>query len=167
MDEAKLAAAEAYFSTSEQAPADLHKHDAALAHFMEEQATLGRPVVCVTAGGTTVPLELNTVRSIDNFSTGRRGSISAEQFLSLGYAVIYLHRRGCAAPYARTLAALIAPHVDLQLMEALTVNEQRRLELTTKDMAGGEVTTNEKLLEAALSYQAAAADQALLAIPFT
>ena len=38
----------------------------------------GHRVVCVTAGGTAVPLERNTVRSIDNFSTGKRGALSAE-----------------------------------------------------------------------------------------
>ena len=30
------------------------------------------------SGGTTVPLERNTVRYLDNFSEGRRGSSSAE-----------------------------------------------------------------------------------------
>ena len=32
----------------------------------------------ITSGGTTVPLEKNTVRFIDNFSTGTRGATSAE-----------------------------------------------------------------------------------------
>jgi len=35
-------------------------------------------IVCVTSGGTSVPLEKNTVRSIENFSTGKRGAISTE-----------------------------------------------------------------------------------------
>lgn len=42
-----------------------------------------RPVVCVTSGGTTVPLEQNCVRFIDNFSKGTRGALSAEQFLKV------------------------------------------------------------------------------------
>jgi hypothetical protein len=42
-----------------------------------------RPVVCVTSGGTTVPLERNCVRFIDNFSRGLRGALSAERFLSV------------------------------------------------------------------------------------
>lgn len=46
--------------------------------FIEEKRSSGRPVVCISAGGTAVPLEANTVRTIDNFSTGRRGAISAE-----------------------------------------------------------------------------------------
>ena len=37
-----------------------------------------RKIVIITSGGTTVPLEKNTVRFIDNFSTGARGATSAE-----------------------------------------------------------------------------------------
>jgi phosphopantothenate-cysteine ligase len=35
-------------------------------------------VILITSGGTSVPLEKNSVRSIENFSTGMRGAISAE-----------------------------------------------------------------------------------------
>jgi phosphopantothenate-cysteine ligase len=41
------------------------------------------------------------VRSIDNFSTGSRGSISGEKFLEAGYAVIFLHRAAGRCPYSR------------------------------------------------------------------
>ena len=37
-----------------------------------------KKVVFITSGGTVVPLERQTVRFIDNFSTGSRGSLSAE-----------------------------------------------------------------------------------------
>ena len=37
-----------------------------------------RRVVCVTSGGTTVPLEQRCVRYIDNFSSGHRGATSTE-----------------------------------------------------------------------------------------
>ncbi|KAL5964884.1 Phosphopantothenate--cysteine ligase CAB2 [Taenia solium] len=57
------------------------------------------PIACVTSGGTTAPLELNTVRFIDNFSTGSRGAVSAEYFLKLGYAVIFLHRCHSLTPF--------------------------------------------------------------------
>lgn len=40
-----------------------------------------RPIVCVTSGGTTVPLERKCVRYIDNFSAGTRGAMSTEEFL--------------------------------------------------------------------------------------
>ncbi|KAL1500347.1 hypothetical protein AB1Y20_013011 [Prymnesium parvum] len=59
------------------------------------------PVACVTSGGTTVPLERNTVRFIDNFSTGNRGAASVERFLEEGYAVIFVHRAHSAFPFAR------------------------------------------------------------------
>jgi phosphopantothenate-cysteine ligase len=41
------------------------------------------PIACVTSGGTTVPLERNCVRFIDNFSAGTRGAMSTEQFLKV------------------------------------------------------------------------------------
>lgn len=40
--------------------------------------TGSKRVVCVTSGGTTVPLEQRCVRFIDNFSSGHRGSTSTE-----------------------------------------------------------------------------------------
>lgn len=55
----------------------------------------------MTSGGTTVPLETQTVRFIDNFSAGTRGATSAEYFLQEGYAVIFLHRQFSLLPYSR------------------------------------------------------------------
>ncbi|OTF72513.1 hypothetical protein BLA29_009374 [Euroglyphus maynei] len=37
-----------------------------------------RKIILITSGGTTVPMEHNTVRFIDNFSAGTRGSASVE-----------------------------------------------------------------------------------------
>jgi phosphopantothenate-cysteine ligase len=55
-----------------------------LAAFVQQHAAQpARPVVCVTSGGTTVPLERNCVRFIDNFSAGTRGALSTEQFLQV------------------------------------------------------------------------------------
>ena len=68
-----------------------------------------RRVACVTSGGTTVPLERNTVRFIDNFSTGNRGAAMVERLLEAGYAVIFLHRKSSAFPFAR---ALLPPAVS-------------------------------------------------------
>lgn len=48
-----------------------------------------------------MPLERNTVRFIDNFSRGTRGSSSAEKFLKKGYAVIFLHRAQTLEPFLR------------------------------------------------------------------
>eukprot|EP00975_Prorocentrum_lima_P053508 11225172-Prorocentrum_lima.AAC.1 len=76
----------------------------ALRQFLESlQGSSERRVVLVTSGGTTVPLERNTVRFLDNFSTGARGAASAERFLALGYACVFLHRRGSNTPFGRHL----------------------------------------------------------------
>ncbi|KAI3648604.1 hypothetical protein MP228_006458 [Amoeboaphelidium protococcarum] len=69
--------------------------------FMEHQKSLGRKIVLLTSGGTQVPLEKNMVRFIDNFSLGTRGAASAEYFLRLGYAVIFMHREGSLQPFIR------------------------------------------------------------------
>ena len=42
-----------------------------------------RRVAVVTSGGTTVPLERNCVRFVDNFSSGRRGAISTAELLKV------------------------------------------------------------------------------------
>ena len=60
-------------------------------------------IALVTSGGTTIPLEKNTVRFLDNFSTGSRGATSAEHFLARNYLVIFLHRRSSIVPFARDL----------------------------------------------------------------
>eukprot|EP01105_Mastigella_eilhardi_P006300 TRINITY_DN17929_c0_g1_i1.p1 TRINITY_DN17929_c0_g1~~TRINITY_DN17929_c0_g1_i1.p1 ORF type:complete len:301 (+),score=105.82 TRINITY_DN17929_c0_g1_i1:113-1015(+) len=62
-----------------------------------------RKIALVTSGGTTVPLERNTVRFIDNFSKGSRGAASAELFLRAGYAVIFMHRTDSKMPFQRKI----------------------------------------------------------------
>ena len=72
-----------------------------MAEFLAKKCD-GKTVVLVTSGGTSVPLEKNTVRSVENFSTGQRGSLSVEHFLkhSNEIKVIYFHRRGnCKLPF--------------------------------------------------------------------
>ena len=75
--------------------------------FVVRHAAHHRPVVLVTSGGTVADLEKNSVRCLDNFSTGLRGAISCEEFLKRGYAVIHLWREGSASPYARVLSQCI------------------------------------------------------------
>ena len=77
-------------------------------------------MICITSGGTTVPLEQRCVRYIENFASGQRGAAATEYtqipsplvfachrsacclelsvvkcryFLKAGYAVIFIHRR--------------------------------------------------------------------------
>ncbi|KAK9834914.1 hypothetical protein WJX81_008277 [Elliptochloris bilobata] len=64
---------------------------------------LRRPIVCVTSGGTCVPLERRCVRFIDNFSGGTRGALSTEHFLQAGYAVIFLNRKHSIQPFTKGL----------------------------------------------------------------
>ncbi|NP_001072632.1 phosphopantothenate--cysteine ligase [Xenopus tropicalis] len=72
-----------------------------MAEFARDHGSRGTRVVLITSGGTKVPLESRTVRFLDNFSSGRRGSASAEYFLQAGYAVIFLHRHRSMYPYSR------------------------------------------------------------------
>ncbi|KAK3935600.1 hypothetical protein QBC46DRAFT_45954 [Diplogelasinospora grovesii] len=89
-----------YFSTNPP-PKDLAKHEALARDFINFHAAAGSRVVLVTSGGTTVPLEKQTVRFIDNFSAGTRGATSAEYFLEEGYAVLFLHRQFSLLPFSR------------------------------------------------------------------
>lgn len=82
-------------------PKNLEDERSRVKSFLERHA--GKRVAFVTSGGTTVPLEKNTVRFIDNFSGGMRGSISAETFLEQGYVVIFMHRKGSMQPFLRWL----------------------------------------------------------------
>ena len=82
-------------------PANLDKRSALARTFIQQHAEANRRVALVTSGGTTVPLENQTVRFIDNFSAGTRGATSAEYFLEAGYAVIFLHRQFSLLPYSR------------------------------------------------------------------
>lgn len=87
-------AATEYFNTNP-APKALSQHQALVNEFIQFhlENDPDRRIALVTSGGTTVPLENQTVRFIDNFSAGTRGSTSAEYFLQSGYAVIFLHRQ--------------------------------------------------------------------------
>lgn len=91
-----------------------HKLQTFIKRHTGSNGQLTRPIACVTSGGTTVPLERNCVRFIDNFSAGTRGAMSTEQFLQVG-AHLQLHQqistlRNCSihnySPCSRRLATL-------------------------------------------------------------
>ena len=82
-------------------PQNLDSHAKLAKAFISHHLQSNRAVVLVTSGGTTVPLENQTVRFVDNFSAGTRGATSAEYFLEAGYAVIFLHRQFSLLPYSR------------------------------------------------------------------
>ena len=62
---------------------------------------INNKMILVTGGGTIIPMEKNTVRYIDNFSTGTRAAACVEYFLENGYSVVHLTRTGCVQPFAR------------------------------------------------------------------
>ncbi|KAK8073718.1 hypothetical protein PG994_004617 [Apiospora phragmitis] len=143
----------AYFS-SNPPPKALTSHVEQARSFINHHASLKRRVVLVTSGGTTVPLEKQTVRFIDNFSAGTRGATSAEYFLEAGYAVIFLHRQFSLLPYSRHYSHSTDCFLDF-LHEA----------------DDGSVVANpthqEKMLSVLRKYNDAKRERKLLMIPFT
>ncbi|KAI9505871.1 Phosphopantothenate--cysteine ligase cab2 [Coemansia spiralis] len=99
LSERKVIDPDTYFDDNKP-PANLRWANGRVSEFVAQQPK-ERPIALVTSGGTTVPLENNTVRFVDNFSAGTRGSSSAEQFLASGYAVIYLYRDQSLQPFNR------------------------------------------------------------------
>ncbi|TGO57181.1 hypothetical protein BCON_0068g00110 [Botryotinia convoluta] len=142
-----------YFSENPP-PATLEKHTSLAEEFINFHAAAGRRVVLVTSGGTTVPLERQTVRFIDNFSAGTRGATSAEYFLEAGYAVIFLHRQFSLQPYSRHYSHATDCFLDF-LHEgpdgSVVANDEYR----------------EKMLKVLRQYNAAKSKNLLLTLPFT
>lgn len=142
-----------YFSENPSPPA-LEKHTALAKDFINFHAAAGRRVALVTSGGTTVPLERQTVRFIDNFSAGTRGGTSAEYFLESGYAVIFLHRQFSLLPYSRHYSHATDCFLDF-LHEGpngtVEANEEYR----------------EKMLTVLREYNSAKQKNLLLTLPFT
>ncbi len=135
-------------------PKTLHSHVTLANAFIERHLCHQRRVVLVTSGGTTVPLENQTVRFIDNFSAGTRGATSAEYFLEAGYAVIFLHRQFSLLPYSRHYS-----HSTNCFLDFLTEADD------------GKVVVNdeyqEKMLSVLRKYKAAKKENLLLLLSFT
>ncbi|KAK5841912.1 phosphopantothenate--cysteine ligase 2 [Gossypium arboreum] len=111
----------------------------------------GRRVVCVTSGGTTVPLEQRCVRYIDNFSSGNRGAASTEYFIKAGYKVIFLYRRGTCQPYCRSLP-------EDPLLECFELADDFNFQVRESH--------SEAVKGAIRDHHAAVADGLLLKLPF-
>lgn len=110
-------------------------------------------IALVTSGGTTVPLENNTVRFIDNFSAGTRGATSAEYFLENGYAVIFLHREFSLLPYSRHFS-----HSTNCFLDFMTEKDNK---IQINDQFADE------MLQVWRKYNEAKDTNSLLLIPFT
>jgi phosphopantothenate---cysteine ligase (ATP) len=142
-----------YFEANPKPP-NLDRQTTLARSFITQHAEEGRRVALVTSGGTTVPLENQTVRFIDNFSAGTRGATSAEYFLEAGYAVIFLHRQFSLLPYSRHYSHSTNCFLDFM----------------THDDAGSVVVENEyqQQMAGVLSrYRKAKQENALLLLPFT
>eukprot|EP01006_Ploeotia_vitrea_P054898 TRINITY_DN67931_c0_g2_i1.p1 TRINITY_DN67931_c0_g2~~TRINITY_DN67931_c0_g2_i1.p1 ORF type:complete len:311 (+),score=36.03 TRINITY_DN67931_c0_g2_i1:44-976(+) len=88
-----------------------NKYRSDLQQFMKRNTD--KKIAVVTSGGTTVPMEKNAVRHIANFSSGGRGSASAEQFLENGYAVVFLTRNNALQPFRRKFQSGAIPVLDM------------------------------------------------------
>jgi phosphopantothenate-cysteine ligase len=110
-------------------------------------------IVLVTSGGTTVPLENNTVRFIDNFSAGTRGATSAEYFLEKGYAVIFLHREFSLLPYSRHYSHTTNCFLDYM------IEDNNKVEINPEYA--------EEMLTVLRKYKTARESKSLLLLPFT
>lgn len=97
-------------------PSDFEDNRQLLKQFCENHLKNSENIVLVTSGGTIAPLEHNTVRFVDNFSAGSRGSASAEYFLENGYAVIFMFRTKSLEPFTRHFSGQ-------QFLDMLDINE--------------------------------------------
>ncbi|KAH3679581.1 hypothetical protein WICMUC_000914 [Wickerhamomyces mucosus] len=142
-----------YFKTNIPPPYLDELREETLEFIKYHQENTGKKIALVTSGGTTVPLENNTVRFIDNFSAGTRGATSAEYFLELGYAVIFLHREFSLLPYSRHYS-----HTTNCFLDYMTQIDGK-IEINPK--------YSKRMLEIYQKYQYARDQSLLLLLPFT
>lgn len=145
--------ADVYFNTHTP-PANLKQTEANIKEFVHKHSLAGKRVVLITSGGTTVPLENQTVRFIDNFSAGTRGATSAEYFLEAGYAVIFMHRQFSLQPYSRHYTHSVHCFLDY-----LTLNERDGTLGVAPEHA-------DHMKEVFLKYRRAKTEGSLLFVPF-
>ncbi|PBK67367.1 phosphopantothenate-cysteine ligase [Armillaria solidipes] len=148
--------AESYFAT-QGPPPNLEHEVSAVRAFVAQQTQQNRNVVLVTSGGTTVPLELNVVRFLDNFSAGTRGATSAEYFLKAGYAVIFMHRQFSLQPFSRHYSHSTNPFLDFLEIDQMDGSEPQI-----------SVTPDKRthLLEVLTAYKSVHASGTLLTLTF-
>ena len=147
-------AAISYFKNNP-APKSLRNHETLVKEFVNYhlQYAPDRRIALVTSGGTTVPLETQTVRFIDNFSAGTRGATSAEYFLQEGYAVIFLHREHSLQPYSRHYSHSTNCFLDFMDEDGRDVNVRQEYQ--------------DKMKNVLKQYQFAKKNRLLLLLPFT
>lgn len=148
---------DSYFTTND--PPLYLKELTRKAHdFINHHSQNSTKIVLVTSGGTTVPLENNTVRFIDNFSAGTRGATSAEKFLELGYAVIFLHREFSLLPYSRHYSHTTNCFLDY-IAPSANDKDNGKLEIDSK--------YSNEMINIWNQYNKAKQSNSLLLLPFT
>lgn len=101
----------AFWSENADAVKDREHVRAMCEAFTDQAMEKGLPIVCISSGGTTVPLERHCVRFLDNFSTGKRGAACARHFVQKGYAVLFLSRDNAVHPWSHWNAAHEDQHI--------------------------------------------------------
>lgn len=161
--------ADIYFDTHSP-PANMSQVSSELHNFLVLHRVAERRVVLVSSGGTMVPLENQTVRFIDNFSAGTRGATSAEYFLEMGYAVIFLHRQFSLLPYSRHYSHSTNCFLDF-LSEWGRIGEDEDAAGEPGGADGGDVVVRRKyktqMLDVLRKYRRAKEQKLLYLLPFT
>ncbi|XP_074104864.1 phosphopantothenoylcysteine synthetase [Cotesia typhae] len=135
-------------------PKDLD-HSIKLLEKFCERAQSAKGIILVTSGGTTVPLEYNTVRFVDNFSAGTRGSVSAEYFLEQGYAVVFMYRLKTFEPYSRHFTG----QKFLDMLELKEADGKNSVSILPE--------YSDRIAEVLVKYKQALKQEKLLQITFT
>jgi len=125
------------------------------------------PIAVVTSGGTTVPLEKNMVRFLDNFSHGERGSASAECFIAHGFRVVFLHRSGSITPFTRGFRKEVSQHVDHDLMGHLSATGSFMFPEIRIKRSATSAHGYARMLSEIECYDASVKSKRLLMLPFT
>ncbi|XP_063994061.1 phosphopantothenate--cysteine ligase [Diachasmimorpha longicaudata] len=143
------------FYANQPKPSDLETSTKLLDNFVKRYSSDDTKIALVTSGGTTVPLEHNTVRFVDNFSAGTRGAISTEYFLKHGYAVIFMYRAKSLEPFSRHFTGQ-------KFLDMLDLTQKDgRPQLTVCDKYSSSVA------EALVKYKSAIREGKLLQLSFT
>ena len=121
------------FLKETEAPSNIKEIQQELVSFIDDNCSSNRYFVFITSGGTTVPLEFNTVRFIDNFSTGTRGAASCEYFLKHNCNVIFLYRRGSISPFIRHIQYKTSKYFDIKFLETLNFDKDNDIKINIKN----------------------------------
>lgn len=155
---------EEYFENQKSPLLDSYKSE--LISWLEKN--IDNRIVLVTSGGTTVPLEANTVRFLDNFSAGSRGSCSAELFMDHGYSCIFLYRQYSLEPWTRHYS-----HSNC-LFDMFTIDQDgcehdtiENKSTNTTAVVGIHPDHVQKLTRLVSKHQCAMKNHKLIKIPFT